>query len=256
MKITILGSGASTGVPLIGCRCAVCQSDNPKNKRLRVSIFIETPEVRLLIDTSPDLRQQALAHHLTRIDAVLFTHEHSDHSHGIDDLKRFNQMQGHIIEAFSDKRAIDILKTRFPFAFAMSTGQFRWYKACLSANIITPYQAFSYKNLEILPFLQTHGAITSLGFRIGDFAYSTDVNALDEKAFSALSGIKYWVVDCQGISQSFSHSHLKQTLDWIARVKPKKAILTHMGHELEYEKLKAELPYHILPGYDGMVLEI
>lgn len=256
MRVTVLGCGASTGVPLVGCGCPVCVSDNPKNKRLRVSVYVETEDVALLIDTSPDLRQQALSNGLKRVDAVLYTHDHSDHTHGVDDLRRFNAMQEGYIPVYGDKRTMESIQQRFAYAFRGYDTRYGWYKAALKPHIIRPYDVFSISGVEILPFNQVHGDIISLGYRIGDFAYSTDVNRLDDAAFEALKGVKLWVVDCQSYSKPYTHSYLEQTLEWIERVKPERAILTHIGHELEYEKLLAELPANVQPAYDGMRLEL
>ncbi len=256
MRITILGCGASAGVPLIGCDCPVCTSDNPKNTRTRVSVWVEVGGKSLLIDTSPDLRQQALTNNITHLDAVLYTHEHGDHSHGIDDLKRFNFLRQEPLPIYGDDRTMALLQQRFPYVFLEPTPEYGWFRACLVSNTVTPGIPFTVEGVEIIPFEQQHGKITTLGYRIGDFAYSTDVNQLDDTAFAALEGVKTWIVDCQTYSPPFTHSNVERTLSWIERVNPVHAIFTHMGHELEYEELKNTLPEGVEPGYDGMVLTL
>lgn len=255
MQLTILGCGASTGVPLIGCDCEVCVSNNPKNKRRRVSVYIKAEKAALLIDTSPDLRMQALDNKIKHVDAVLYTHEHSDHSHGIDDLRRFNVLSQNYIPVYSDARTIELLKQRFAYAFKPPEAEYGWYKAALTPHIIKPGSSFEINGVKITSYPQIHGKITTLGYRIGDFAYSTDVNEMPEEAFGILEGIKIWVVDCQGYKPLYTHAHLEQTLKWIARVKPDRAILTHMGHEFDYETLRRELPAGVEPAYDNMVID-
>ncbi len=255
MKVTILGCGASTGVPLIGCACEVCASGHSKNKRRRVSVYVETEKTCLLIDSSPDLRMQALDNGITRIDAVLYTHEHSDHSHGIDDLRRFNVLRQDYIPIYGDARAMELLERRFAYAFRPPEAEYGWYKAALTPHSIEAGESFDVGGVTVQAFDQMHGTITTLGYRIGGFAYSTDVNEMPEEAFSMLEGVNVWIVDCQGYKPLYTHSHLERTLRWIARVKPRRAILTHMGHEFDYDTLRRELPEGVEPAYDNMVID-
>jgi phosphoribosyl 1,2-cyclic phosphate phosphodiesterase len=256
LSITILGCGSSAGVPMIGCDCEVCQSADPKDKRTRVSIFVETEGKGILIDTSPDLRQQALRANLRQVDGVLYTHEHGDHSHGIDDLKRFNYLKQDQLHIYGDARTIQLLESRFSYAFLEPNPKYGWFRAALIPHTLMPYEMFEIEGVEVLPFPQVHGKIMSLGFRIGDFAYSTDLNALEDRALEALQGIHTWVVDAQGYSSPISHSNVSQTLEWIGRVKPKRAYLTHMGHELSYAALAKELPHGVAPCYDGLRFDV
>jgi phosphoribosyl 1,2-cyclic phosphate phosphodiesterase len=257
MKVTILGCGASTGVPLIGCECSVCTSDNPKNNRLRVSVLIEINGINLLIDTSPDLRQQALNNHIRRVDAVLYTHDHADHTQGLDDLRAFNHLSNKVIPIYSRQRTIASLQQRFSYAFLPKPENI-WLRPCVEPVILpeTATHDFTVAGIPVTMFTQNHGKTTSLGYRIGDFAYSTDTNGLPDSALEALHGVKVWIVDCLRYSESFSHSHLELTLGWIRQVKPELAILTHMAHEFDYDILSAELPSGVVPGYDGMVLDM
>lgn len=259
MKITVLGSGASSGIPLIGCNCAVCTSDDQKNKRSRVSVLVEKGATKALIDTSPDLRQQCLDNNILTVDAVLYTHAHADHCHGIDDMRSLNYHRQGPIPAYSDRNTLAEIQDRFSYAFREAIPEYGWFRPCLEAVAIDsknwkPFQVS--EELEVTAFPQDHGSTRTLGFRIGDFAYSTDVKRLDEQAFSVLEGVKVWIVDCLRIQPAPTHAHLDLTLEWIERVKPEKAYLTHMSHDFDYETLKAELPDHIEPAYDGMVIDL
>lgn len=257
MKVTILGCGASSGVPAIGCDCDVCRSGDAKNKRLRASIFIETNGINLLVDTSPDLRAQALANDIRRVDAILYTHEHADHVLGMDDLRSFNYLRNDTMPIYGDARTIAALKERFGYIFQPRPEKI-WYRASVTPHVLTdePVQHFSAQGVPVVAFRQTHGRTTTLGFRIGDFAYSTDVDHLPDTAFAALAGVKVWIVDCLRHSSSMTHSTVERTLEWVKKVKPGLAVLTHMGHELDYNRLAGELPKGVVPGYDNMVIEI
>jgi phosphoribosyl 1,2-cyclic phosphate phosphodiesterase len=256
MKITLLGCGSSSGVPMIGCDCKVCRSDNPKNKRTRVSCLVETDGASLLIDTSPDLRQQALRHDIRRISAVLYTHDHADHTHGIDDLRSFNHLSGDSLPIHTNESTINTLKQRFPYAF-LGKPEYVWSRPSFTPKAFpeTPVHQFKAGEVAVTAFEQIHGKHKSLGYRIGNFAYSTDTDALPETAFEALAGIQVWIVDCIRYKKSYGHSWLSQTLEWVARVGPKRAVLTHMSHDFEYDMLKSELPSGVEPGYDGMIIE-
>jgi len=253
MKVTILGCGGSSGVPLIGCDCPVCKSEDPKNKRLRASILVKEKNTAVLVDSSPDLRQQALTNNITKVDAVLFTHAHADHTSGIDDLRAFSYLNNKPIPVYSDRKTLEELKTRFEYAFIPEVPK-TWYRPCLIPHEIEAGKKFTIGDMTIEPFIQGHGKITTLGFRFGDFAYSTDTDYLSPEALENLRGVKAWVVDCLRYEKAPTHSHLEQTLQWIAAVGPKTGILTHMGHEMEYQALKQRLPNGVEPAYDGMVI--
>lgn len=257
MKVTILGCGNSTGVPAIGCSCEVCRSSNPKNKRSRVSVLVEGKGVNLLIDSSPDLRQQALANGINRVDAVLYTHAHADHANGIDDLRSFNYLSGKSLPAYGNAHTLSNLSASFPYIFTPKTGK-DFYGASLTAHILPdePVHTLNIYGISVTCFEQLHAKTNTLGYRIGNFAYSTDVKQLPETAFEALEGVEAWVVDCLHYKEAFSHSHLAQTLQWIERVKPRLAVLTHMDHDFDYDRLSAELPAGVVPGYDGMIIEL
>jgi len=255
-KLIILGCGPSGGLPLIGPQSGgfwgVCDSMNPKNRRMRASIYVEYEGKKILVDTSPDFRQQFLTFGLNDIDAVLYTHEHADHTHGIDELRSlFFARKERIIPIYGDQETIQKLKERFAYLF--EGGDHFIYPKILESQIIS--NAFLVQEACIISFHQTHGVGTSLGYRFGNMAYSTDVTDFDDHAQECLKGLDIWVIDCLSREPKPSHLHLEDSLKWIEKMKPKKAILTHMNASLDYETLKKELPPHIEPAYDGMMIE-
>lgn len=255
MKVTILGCGGSNGVPLIGGTWGRCNPDNPKNRRLRASILVEDERTRLLVDTSPDLRQQLLATGSGWLDAVIYTHAHADHLHGIDDLRMVNVIRKAPIDAYADASTLAKIHERFGYVFTPleSSAEGHFYKPCLIPHeIIGP---FGVGSIKVTPFEQHHGFSKTLGFRFGGFAYSTDVVGLDEAAFEALAGLKVWVVDALRFETHTTHAHFDRTLEWITRIKPKRAVLTHMNHNMDYDAVLARCPPGVEPAYDGMVLE-
>ncbi len=264
MKLTLLGCGGSGGVPLAGRDpggyWGNADPNNPKNRRSRVSVLVETDggagqkPVRFLIDTSPDLRQQILDNGIHDIDAVLYTHAHADHSHGLDELRGIVYGRGGPIDAYMDARTHALLTTRFDYAFVSSRSETNLYPALMNDHVVAG--TFSVAGIPVQSFEQAHGPDFSIGYRIGDIAYSTDVSALDDNAFAILQGVKLWVVDCLRDDPHPTHSHTEQTLEWIARVKPQRAILTHMNERLDYDELLARCPPGVEPGYDGLVVEV
>ena len=250
MKVTVLGCGTSGGVPRIGNVWGDCDPNEPKNRRSRASVAIESGATRIIIDTSPDFRAQCLRHDIDRLDAVLYTHEHADHTHGIDDLRGFLILTRRRMPIYADAYTLSILKKRFDYIFASKDN----YPAIAESHLING--DFAVGDLQVQPFYQEHGAIQSLGFRVGDFAYSTDLVGLDEAAFETLAGVDTWLVDALRYKPHPTHAHLDLTLEWIARVKPRRAVLTHMTWDMDYATLKASLPAGVEPAYDGMVLEL
>jgi phosphoribosyl 1,2-cyclic phosphate phosphodiesterase len=258
MRVTVLGCGGSAGVPLAGREpggtWGKADPANPKNRRSRVSVLVEEAGTRLLIDTSPDLRQQILDNDITALDAVLFTHAHADHSHGLDELRGLVYSRGGPIDAYMDPRTRELLTTRFDYAFASSRSPNNLYPPLMTDRVIDG--DFAVGPVTVQSFVQEHGPESTLGFRLGDFAYSTDASALDEAAFAALEGVKLWIVDCLRDEPHPTHSHTEQTLEWIARVKPGRAVLTHMNERLDYDELLSRCPPGVEPGYDGLVIEV
>lgn len=255
MRVTILGCGPSGGVPLIGNDWGECDPANPKNRRRRASILVQQADATLLVDTSPDMRMQLLDANVARLDAILFTHAHADHCHGIDEVRALNRAMGQSVAIYASAGTMTELKRRFAYIFRPSdpAAGAVFYKPSLDPALIEG--PFEVAGVRVVPFVQNHGFSTSLGLRFGTFAYSTDVVALDEAAFAALEGIETWVVDCYRRTPHPTHTHLERTLEWIACVKPKRAILTHMDVQLDYETLRRELPAGVEPAYDGMVIE-
>jgi len=255
MRVTILGCGGSGGVPLIGGDWGACDPADPRNRRTRVSIMVEQGPTRLVVDTSPDFRAQMLAAGASRLDAVLYTHDHADHVHGIDDLRVVNRVVGGPIRAYGAPEHIEIIAQRFPYIFAPSDPIYGFYKPSLEAVPVAG--PFSVGTIDVVPFQQDHGfGRTTLGFRFGRLAYSTDAVALPEAAFAALEGTEVWIVDCLRYEPHTTHSHLDQTLAWIDRVRPRRAILTHMNGALDYAELAARLPAGVEPAYDGLVVDL
>lgn len=259
MRIAMLGCGGSEGVPVVGGgpggNWGVCDPNNPKNRRSRVSVLVETGGAALLIDTSPDLRQQFIDNNVSRVDAVLWTHAHADHSHGVADLREICRLRGGPIDGFASAEHMDDLRARFGFCFEPLPANGGIYRAALTPHVFDgPFIA---AGVAVTPFRQNHGYGNSYGFRIGGFAYSTDVVRLDDAAFDILAGVDVWIVDClrEGPEHP-THAHLPLTLAWIDRVKPKRAILTHMNLSADYETLRAKLPPGVEPGYDGLIVDV
>lgn len=254
MRVTILGCGASHGVPLSTGEWGVCDPHNPKNRRRRVSILVEKQDTALLVDTSPDLREQCLMANIQKIDAVLYTHAHADHVHGIDDLRPFFFRNKVSLPLYGDADTMAILEKRFEYAFPDTRMHPDIYRPFVIPHVIEgPFQV---GGISVIPFLQGHGYSTTLGYRFEKIAYSTDVVELDEAAFKILEGIEVWIVDCIALEPRATHAHLAKTLDWIARVQPRQAILTHMTHHLDYDRLMQDLPKGVGAAYDGLKVEV
>lgn len=250
MRVTVLGCGTSGGVPRITGDWGVCDPNEPRNRRRRSSVTVEALGTRIVIDTTPDLREQCLDAEIRQIDAVLYTHEHADHVNGIDDLRAFMFVRGEQVPAYGDAHTMALLQQRFDYVFDGADG----YPAICSAHVIDG--PFRVGNIPVTPFVQDHGGMETLGFRIGDFAYSTDLNGLPEAAKDKLRGLDVWIVDALKRTPHPTHSHLSQTLSWIKELRPRRAYLTHMTWDMDYRTLMAELPAGVEPAYDGLVLEL
>jgi phosphoribosyl 1,2-cyclic phosphate phosphodiesterase len=254
MRVTILGCGASTGVPAIGPSWGRCDPADSRNRRRRASVLIETLGKTILIDTSPDLREQLLDARVTRIDAVLLTHAHADHLHGIDDLRAVNRLMRAPITLYADAAALAEIERRFGYVLGPLPEDGRYYQPVLLPHAVGG--RFMAAGIPVVPFAQDHGFSTTLGFRIGGFAYSTDVVELDDTAFAALAGVELWIVDAMRRAAHPTHSHLAKTLSWIARVRPRCAALTHMDNTMDYRELLNELPQGVVPCEDGRVFDL
>lgn len=260
-RLTILGCGSSGGVPRVGGDWGVCDPENAKNRRLRCSALVERigPEGKttVLIDTGPDVREQLLAHRVGALDGILYTHEHADHTHGIDDLRVLAYRMKQRIDIWADDPTLESLMTRFGYCFKTPAG--RNYPPIMDAHTIEIGRRVDVMGaggpLSALPVLQQHGDIPSVAFRIGDVAYSPDVSGLDADQAAQLEGLEVWIVDALRYIPHPAHFTVKQALEWIDRLKPKHAILTHMHVDLDYDTLRRELPAHVEPAYDGMVID-
>jgi phosphoribosyl 1,2-cyclic phosphate phosphodiesterase len=253
-RLVFLGTGTSHGVPMIGCSCSVCRSTDPRDTRLRPSIYVDIPtHARLLVDTSPDLRQQALAHQLTRVDAVLFTHSHADHIFGLDEIRRFNAMQGGPIPCYANAPTWDTLRRTFSYIFDSATR--------LGGGVpqIDPHEIagpFTVRGVRVVPVPVWHGLMPVLGFRFGSLAYLTDCNRLDDSAWEMVEGVDTLVIDALRDRPHSTHFNLQEALDVIARIKPRRAYTTHMTHDLGHAATCARLPTGVELAYDGLVLDV
>ena len=208
---------------------------------------------RVLVDTSPDLREQLIDARCKWLDAVIYTHGHADHLHGIDDLRSINYFRNGPLDAYADDATLELIRARFGYVFDAIPAGAEMYKPWLVPHRIAG--PFRIGDLEIVPFDQDHGFSRTLGFRFGPIAYSTDALDLPEQAFAALAGVETWIVDCLQEAPHRTHTHLARTLGWIARVKPRRAVLTHMNVKMDYATLAAKLPANVEPAWDGMVVE-
>lgn len=241
-----MGCGTSGGVPRVGNMWGDCDPTNPKNRRRRVSILVERANTKLIVDTSPDLREQLLDADVQRLDAVLYSHDHADHTHGIDDLRGLYHNTREKIPTYGNAATLDLIKDKFGYIFESQRG----YPAICEGHIIDGN--FRVGDINVEPIEQIHGPITSLGFRFGNVAYCTDVSDFSEESFAQLEDLDVWIVDALRHTAHPTHSHLERTLGWIKRLKPKRAILTHMAWDMDYDSLVRDLPDGVEPAYDGL----
>jgi phosphoribosyl 1,2-cyclic phosphate phosphodiesterase len=252
-RVTFLGTGTSSGVPMIGCTCAVCQSTDHRDKRLRPSIYVEVPgRASILVDTTPDLRQQALTFNIARIDAVLFTHSHADHILGLDELRRFNWMQGGPIPCYASAQTWNHIRRTFYYAFDGVKRLGGGTPKLESHEIAGPVVV---NGLRIIPVPLWHGDAPIFGFRFGNFAYLTDCNRLDDAAWPLIEGVETLVIDALRDKPHTTHFTVAEALEVIARVQPQRAYMTHMSHDLGHAATSARLPAGVELAYDGLVLE-
>lgn len=251
MQITVLGVGSSAGTPVVGCGCSTCQSQDFRNKRTRCSslLTLKTGE-NILIDTGPDLRHQSLRENIGRVDAVLYTHTHADHLHGIDDLRAFCQIQRAQIPLFASEESVAHIQAKFGYALREPCDF--WDLPVLRANVIDrPFQLF---NQTITPIPIRHGKSHIFGYRVGNLAYLTDVSEIPEHTFALLGNLDLLLIDCLRESEHPTHLNFEQSLSYIHRINAKQSYMIHMTHDLEYEALTARLPKNVYVGYDGLKL--
>jgi phosphoribosyl 1,2-cyclic phosphate phosphodiesterase len=262
MRVILLGTGGSAGVPMIGGAdgsgdWGACDPAEPRNRRTRGSIVVESGEgTRLLVDTSPDMRSQLLACRVPGVDAVLYTHAHADHITGIDDVRILNRIAGRPLEAFATRHTLDELARRFAYAFRpwQPPG---FYRPVLVEREVVAGDTITAAGMQVRLFEQDHGTTRSLGLRIGSFGYSTDVVRLDDAAFGALEGVDTWVVGCfLRDGHHRTHANLDQVLKWAKHVGARRTVLTHMGTGMDWRWLVENLPPGVEAGHDGMVLNL
>jgi phosphoribosyl 1,2-cyclic phosphate phosphodiesterase len=252
MKITFLGTGTSQGVPVIACACETCQSTDPRDSRLRPSVYIETADAAVLVDAGPDLRIQALRAGVKRVDAVLFTHGHADHILGIDDLRRFNHLQGVAMPCYADAHTIRDIRTVFQYAFDPATPK---GGGLPRLELFEIAGAFCIGRSEIQPVPLFHGAREILGFRIGGFAYLTDCNRIPPEAWPLLEGLEVVVLDALRNRPHATHFSLSEAVEASARIGAARTLFTHMCHDLRHAPTCARLPAGVSLAYDGLVVE-
>ncbi len=261
LTFTILGCGSSMGVPRVALGWGDCDPNNPKNRRRRCALLVERAQgqgkvTRVLVDCTPDLRLQLLDAQVDWLDGVLITHEHADHTHGIDDLRPLFIHKRRRVDVYLDEPTSRAMHARFGYCFMTPPGS--GYPPILTEHRIEAGRPVSIHgqggSVEALPVVQDHGDIPSLGFRFGNVAYSADIKSLPEASIAALAGLDVWIVDALRRPPHPSHMNLEEALRWIARVKPKRAILTNLHSDMDYATLRAELPDNVEPAFDGMIL--
>ncbi len=260
--VTILGCGSSGGVPRVGQGWGACDPNNPKNRRRRCSILVaqkaaDTDATKVLVDTSPDLREQLLASGVASLDAILLTHSHADHTHGMDDVRPLVLTAKRRIDLHMDAATSAIVRHKFSYIFETPLGSF--YPPLLNEKRLISGKACKIGGaggaIEFLPFRLEHGDVDALGFRFGNIAYSPDLNAIPAESRGFLEDLDLWIVDALRYMPHPAHFCLAETLDWIARLRPRRAILTNLHTDLDFERLRRELPANVEPAFDGMRIE-
>ncbi len=252
MRVTFLGTGTSTGIPVIGCRCRVCTSDDPRNRRLRPSLLLEWDDRKILVDSSTDLRQQALTFGIDRLDAVLYTHCHADHVMGLDDLRVYNFRQRADLPVYGSPRTLDDIRRTFWYAFS-DTPEGGGKPHLDLRPVEAPFDLFG---ARIDPVPLWHGDLPVLGYRIGGFAYCTDCNRVPDASRQVLADLEVLVIDALRPTPHPTHFSLPQTLAVVADLRPRKAYLVHMSHDVDHAESESALPSHVRLAYDGLVLEV
>lgn len=252
MEITFLGTGTSHGVPIIGCNCKTCISNNPKNKRFRSSIYIKNSDKNILIDTTPDLRLQLLKNDITDIDIVLFTHAHADHIMGFDDLRAINRINKADIPCYGNKETLDALKRKFTYIFKDHHCKF----AVPSVKLIEIKDGLEFNNLKITSLPVKHNNDTVLGYKVNNMAYITDCSYIPEKTFKLIEDIDLLILDALRYKSHPKHFNIEQAVEVIKDLGVKRAYLTHISHEIEHNEVNEKLPEGIQLAYDGLKLRV
>jgi phosphoribosyl 1,2-cyclic phosphate phosphodiesterase len=262
LRFTILGCGSSAGVPRPALGWGDCNPDNPKNRRRRTSLLVERRSgggvTRVLVDTSPDLREQLLEAAVDWLDAVLITHEHADHTHGIDDLRSLFIARRRRVPIYLDEPTSRVMRTRFGYCFASLPGSD--YPPIVEEKRLVaaiPVEVSGEGgSIKAMPFRQIHGDLTSFGFRFAGLAYSSDLNGLPAESLVTLENLDIWILDCLRHRPHPTHLNLEQSLAWIDRLKPRRAILTNLHADLDFDALRSRLPAHVEPAFDGLCIEL
>ena len=251
-RLTFLGTGTSQGVPMIGCGCEVCRSADSRDKRLRASVIVEYEGLKILVDAGPDFRYQMLREGIVNVDAILLTHNHKDHTGGLDDIRAFNYLEKKPTRIYCEKYVEDSLRMEYSYAFAENK-----YPGAPDWNVhIIDDKPFRINDVEIVPIRGRHFKLPVLGYRFGDIAYCTDMNHIPDEEFCKLEGLEHFVINCVRRGRHISHFSLEGALETASRVGATHTWLTHLSHQLPtYEELAAELPDGVLPAYDGLVIE-
>ena len=253
MKITFLGTGTSHGVPVIGCRCNVCTSTEPKNRRTRPSIVITLNEKNILVDTSPELRIQALQCGIEHVDAILFTHTHADHLHGLDDVRAFTALQDTAIPCYGSSKTLERIRTVFYYAF-----KYQHLGVLIpQIELVQIEGKFQLFGVEVIPFHLLHGKTEVRGFRIGNFAYATDCNQIPPESMERMRGLDLLVLDALRWSPpSPTHFTIPESLRVVERLRPKRTYFVHMSHDVDHHETNARLPNGVELAYDGLVVDV
>ena len=252
MKLTFLGTGTSTGVPTVACHCPVCTSSDPHDKRTRPSLLLEFDGRAIVIDTTPDFRQQALRERMERLDAVVFTHTHADHIMGLDDVRVFYFRQREPIPIYADPHSMENIRRIFQYIFDQSYP----YGGIAKLNPHIIDGPFDLWGERLTPLPVVHGSMPVLGFRFGQTAYVTDFSTIPDSTIPLLEGLHVLILDALRHKPHPAHSNLEQSLSWVERLKPRQAFFTHIAHELGHEQTNASLPSHVRLAYDGLKLEL
>ncbi len=254
MKITLLGTGTSSGVPRIGNDWGNCDPLDPRNRRRRVSILVQSGDTTILVDTGPDMREQLLDAGVSAVDAVFYTHDHADHTHGIDDLRGLYNITKKRVQCYANEPTLTLLHARFGYIFKGEHG----YPSIAQANRVAETHRIG--RITVRSFRQIHGMIDSVGYRFeadgGSCVYSTDLNAIARDAHPLLEGMDLWILDCLRRKPHPSHPHLALALEWVQRFRPRRTLLTHMDSSMDHKTLTAELPPGVEPGYDGQMIDL
>jgi phosphoribosyl 1,2-cyclic phosphate phosphodiesterase len=253
IRVKVLGSGTSSGVPTIGCKCAVCHSADPRDNRLRPSVMLTYGGKNVLIDTTPDFRTQALRIGLDRVDAILFTHAHADHILGLDDVRPLNYHQGGSIPVYGLDVHLQVVRRVFRYAFDDKPKQSSYPRVELETITEEPFELFGQ---QIVPIRLEHGELPVLGFRFGNLAYLTDHSEIPEESKAKLHGLDVLFLDALRHRPHPTHSTVNRSLGWVEELRPKRAFFTHISHDLGHEVTEATLPSHVQLAYDGLELEV